>query len=176
MNENRYKARVFAAVALALTISVFLASPTHAQSAEDLAQCASIERDRQRLACYDALVPVSTANSAQSSAPSANPAPEVAGAATVSVSDSSSSSNRDERRRRQRDRDAVEVVIVDVYVNFTGRAAFTTKDGDVYVQTSTESVRHGEPPFPATLEPGTFGSFFLSPNDENARIRVSLRD
>jgi hypothetical protein len=68
------------------------------------------------------------------------------------------------------------VTIVAVRENLSGLAIFTTADGDVLVQVSARRARYGTPPFSAELVPASMGSYFLTPENERNRIRVSRRD
>ena len=70
------------------------------------------------------------------------------------------------------------VTIVDVNLQLSGSARFTTEDGQVYRQTSGGSLRGRFPdvPFEASIETGTLSSAFLSVGGNRRRVRVTLVD
>ena len=63
-----------------------------------------------------------------------------------------------------------------VRTSLSDMRVFTTQDGRIYEQTSTDSTRVPDPPFDAQVERASFGSFFLTPAGANRPVRVSLRE
>ncbi len=80
------------------------------------------------------------------------------------------------RRNREANRDEEDVVVVEVRTSISDLRIFTIEDGRVFTQTSTDTVRHDDPPFDARLEPASFGSYFLIPEGSARGVRVSLQE
>ena len=168
-----------------------MAPPADAQRARD---CASIESDAERLACYDCAgltsegerwacydralrrepdsilsAPARTPRDTAAPAPPEPPAARTAPAATPAA----------ERRNAERDAEddedrTVQVMVVAVH-KIRNDARFTTADGEIWLQTDGRSTNLPEPPFQAELRPGAMGSTFLVPTDRRA-IRVRRAD
>ncbi len=165
-----------------------LTGVVEAQTTQDLERCASIEIEEQRLACYDAAVrersappAPSTPDGAEAMPATSEPRRSDSPVAEPGRSDSPIAEPEDarsERRAGRRDRRAREdrpVRVVSVAENFTGYLVFTLDSGEVLVETSTSRARYPDPPFEAVLEPASFGSYFLTPENETSRIRVSVQ-
>jgi hypothetical protein len=172
-----------------------------AQPADALSDCAGIADQDARLACYDALVRSDPPAHERDTAPAVPAAARPAGAietprpvasapvaaepaeaeAEAEITAAPSAENRRERRlslRRSRASTPREesVQIIEVRTGISDLRVFTTADGRVYEQISTDSTRIPETPFDAQIERATFGSFFLTPAGANRPVRVSLRD
>jgi hypothetical protein len=179
---ERFPGRVFMAVLL-----VPLTRGVEAQPTQDLERCASIEVEEQRLACYDAAVrepsapPMPDADDAEAMPTASEPGRSGLPVAEPRGSDSPIAEPDDARseqragRRDRRGREDRPVTVVSVAENFTGYLVFTLDSGEVLVETSTSRARYPDPPFEAVLEPASFGSYFLTPENETSRIRVSVQ-
>jgi len=167
-----------------------------AQSGSDLAAqvrgCRAVQRDRERLACYDAVfanldtAPAAAAQPGRAAqAPSAQAAPAAqavtarpappdppraaAPAATARTAPPSAAPASEPAT-------PTTVLIVDVNDSIPGAARLVTDTGQVYVQTNSGGrTMLPRVPFEATIEVGTLGSVFLVPEGRRA-IRVSPRD
>jgi len=159
------------------------ASQAAAQTTPTIERCAQIVAQAERLACYDAIArnPAAPATQTQPSAESpapAQPSAEKSRSEPLETTRSEPAETRSERRARQREerqRGVRELSIVAVSENFTGFLVFTADSGEVFVETSANAARYPDPPFQAVLEPASFGSYFLVPETQTNRIRVSLQ-
>ena len=157
---------------LLLALAAAAAYPALSQTIPGIERCASIEAEAQRLACYDGFA----RDSATDTRPSVDT--EAAPQQRSETPQAESSETRSERRARRREEQNSEVrrvSIVAVSENFTGFSVFTAASGEVFVETSATAARYPDAPFEAVLEPASFGSFFLVPENETNRIRVSLQ-
>lgn len=175
------RSHILAPSASLLLVVLAFAQPNIAvaQANAALEQCAAIDSESQRLACYDRLLRVpSPSDTAEPESSTDERAVNTARNAAVPAAEPETRSERRSRRRRNRDAEpgGETVVIVKVRTSISDLSVFTTEDGRIYAQTSTDSIRPGEPPFNARLEPASFGSFFLSPEGSSRRVRVSLRE
>ena len=201
MMNGHLRAGYLACCSSLLVFVCSVSGPAAAQSSRDLTDCAAIETEAERLACYDAVLRPAASQAAdetpavrQTEPPGAAQPPGAVTAPRQDRSDSAASADseastgravsaaggdaddraRPSRRRTERVSEAVRIVAV--RENLSGMSVFTTETGAVYEQTSGRTVRVTDPPFPALLEPASFGSFFLIPEDESQRIRVSRRN
>lgn len=172
---------------LALVALVGTGGPATAQERRQLDECAAIEAEAERLACYDSLLrqapapETPIADAPQAPARAAAPAGAAATASQPPTADTAAASPDDaagpqRESRRRSERSAESIVVVSVRENISGMIVFTSEDGVIYEQTSAGPVRLSDPPFNANLEPASFGSFFLIPENEQNRIRVSRRN
>jgi hypothetical protein len=202
---------ILAPSASLLLVVLALAQPNiaAAQANAALEQCAAIDSESQRLACYDYLVransqsneaePDTSVEAQRSNIPRATvavdapetetannysraeprtDAAEVTGRTAAPATEPEQSRGGLFSRRGNRDSASTQesVVIVDVRTSISDLRIFTTEDGRVFAQTSTNTVSHDDPPFDARIEPASFGSFFLIPEGGRQRVRVSLRE
>jgi hypothetical protein len=156
-----------AALAAALVVLALPAAlrPQRA-AAQSAPQCAAIENDAERLACYDRAL--RAAAPATPAAPAAHTAPATA-PSTAAPAPTESADARDDR--------TIPLVIVSVTSHPGRQTIFTAEDGATYVQTDAQRVM-GLPktPFEAELKPGSMGSYFLAPKDRSRAIRVRSSD
>lgn len=171
------------AVALAVLLSVagsFGAAPALAQGS---VPCTAIVNDTERLACYDRAL--------RGTSPATAPAPSAAPAATGAAAEPG------ERQNERSVRDAaapaapaapvarapaassrfetpaiVPIVVVGIRALPGRGATFTTEDGQIWVQTDSQSNNFPDVPFAAEIKPGAMGSSFLVPKDRGRAVRV----
>jgi len=155
-----------------------------AELAESLQSCAAIENNEERVACYDRLSNAEAGKAANedstitgTAAPEPPPSelPEPVGAlepdATTTVDIEAS------RGGDVNDAGGVMTVLVtEVHTNELGGTSIVTDDGRVWRRVSRARARFPEVPFPAQLEGGSFGSYFLASPNREFRVRVALRD
>lgn len=175
---------------LALFVGSFASmSPAFAQSDEsfeELRQCAEIEQDSQRHACYDRVLrprPKTSGVDASPVKPSpsspAPPEPVVQPAAAVPPGESDTS--RPEKTRfglkveRPEEPDSIDVVVVRARKNLAGKFVFTMQDGQVWLQTDIRRPIYHGIPFQARIRKAALGSFFIVPanGDQSVRVRRS---
>jgi hypothetical protein len=167
---ERFPGRILVAVLLAP-----LTGAVEAQTTQDLERCASIEVEEQRLACYDAAVREPSAESTRDGAEAVPPVSVPSRSDSPIAEPDDARSEQRAGRRDRRGREDRPVSVVSVAENFTGYLVFTLDSGEVLVETSTSRARYPDPPFEAVLEPASFGSYFLTPENQTSRIRVSLQ-
>lgn len=147
---------------LVLTLAV-LASPAVAQTnlARQVQACAQIETEQERLECYDTVFRLSAADGVT------DDGGESVREGDADPSEASPSAGASGERP---------VTVVDVRLRPPLPAIFTTEDGQVWVQTDSRRIDHMDsPPFPARLQPGAVGSWFLAPDSGIRRVRVRLQ-
>ncbi len=160
--------------------------------------CGRLELDAERLTCYDLLhavyssVEAETEPEAQTRSelqPEPPPEPDTpipepepasiseapAAVDTGSIDLSSADADRFGLRTRPEEADGTTVVVVEVRRNISGLAIFVTENGQVWLQTSSRSRRYSEIPFTARIEPGSVGSYFLTPVGGGTAVRVQRR-
>lgn len=171
MMNKMYRSLWVPVLAVGLTPPMPLFAQTGANDALD--QCARLQADAERLACYDGLT-------GDSNVAAPNPA----------VSDRPAEPDIVESDREQpavvvRENADIEpapapqvttVEVVSVRENLSGFAIFATRSNGTWVQTSAQAGRFPEPPFAARIEPGRFGSHFLRPVDGGTAVRVRQRN
>jgi hypothetical protein len=176
--------------AAALLLSAGARAQTGALS--ELLRCTQIERDTERLACYDRILAGESGGdeAAREAGPAAaaSPRPEPAPAAQIEVpaprGSASAASRSDAPPPAERgaaspanDGGERQVTIVEVRTTVPGRAVFVTSAGDQYVQTSGRMrLFLPEVPFEARLRPGSVGGMFITPVDSRTSIRVAPRN
>ena len=182
-----YRSRntALAASLLAALLAIAQADTATAQANAALEQCVTIKRDSARLACYDELLrPAPQSAAAEPPDMAGDPQQREGERGSVSAQAPAADAEPQQRRnglfsrRRNRDADRSDetVVIVDVRTSISDLRVFTTQDGRVFSQTSTNTIQYNEPPFNALIEPASFGSFFLTPEGNRRGVRVSLRE
>jgi hypothetical protein len=119
-------------------------------------ECALIENDAERLACYDRerRAPADVATESSIAVPPRPPAARSAGSDAEPPS--------------------VAVVIVAVRQRPGLNTLFTTEEGQIWAQLDFEQSYFPRPPFSAEIRPGKLGSFFLVPTRGTA-VRVRRR-
>lgn len=194
--DHRCKAFPATAGLLCLALAGFAHEPAAAQPEERMAECAAIDNDERRLACFDELLrpaapaaaqPAAASGPAPDAEPPAAPGPAnpanpagratetAAATGTANAAETAAAAEPQGRRRGNDDAEPpLTLTIVAVHETIIGRS-FTADNGDIYLQTSPGRPLNSDPPFTATLEPASFGSFFLLP-EGGSRVRVSLRD
>lgn len=192
---------VGALIAVAASGAALLGSgPSAAQSNGELAAqvrgCLAVQRDRERLACYDAVfanlgsasadarapaAPARTAPAAPEASPAARaaPAPSARAAAPTPTAPPAQRNAAPAPPARAASTSSSElrtVRIVEVMDRIPGAARFVADTGEVFVQT-TGSGRMMLPnvPFEAEIQSGALGSRFLVP-EGRARIRIASSD
>lgn len=162
------------AVALAVLLGVagsFGAAPAVAQSS---VPCTAIVNDTERLACYDralrgtspATAPGTAAEprerqSERSVRDAAAPAAPAAPAARAPAASS-----------RFETPAIVPIVVVGIRALPGRGATFTTEDGQIWLQTDSQTTNFPDVPFAAEIKPGAMGSSFLVPKDRGRAVRV----
>lgn len=172
-----------AAALFALTLAaVFAPAPAHAQ---DSVPCTAIVDDMARLACYDRALrgtanppaaPATTAAPSAAEEPrrrererdvreTAAPAPAAAPAAPAAPTPRTATA-------RPAEVGIVPIVVVGVRALPGRNATFTTEDGQIWVQTDSQTVTFPDVPFAAQIKPGAIGSSFLIPEGRGRAVRV----
>lgn len=153
------EASALAAAAAALSLAG--SAPAGAQEpAPQQRECARIENDAERLACYDRALRDSPA-----------PAPEPAAAAPTPPSPAAVTALSAERETVP----STEVVVVSLRQRPGLNTLFTTEQGEVWAQVGFEQSYFPPPPFAAQIKPGRLGSFFLVP-EEGTAVRIRRRN
>lgn len=134
--------------------------------------CGPLERNRDRLACFDRALAAERAEPLATAAEEPVVPESTGDAASSASTDPIAPQPANDRREQPR-----VVTIVDVTADRPGEARFLTEAGQVYIQTSGRAPSGGYPdvPFEATLEGGALGSVFLAVGDRR-RVRVTLAD
>ncbi len=143
--------------------------------------CARLENDAQRLACYDRAAaapaagtqerPVRQTQQAQPAAPAATTAPARQAAPPQTTTPSVATEPAREREAREAP-ETVPVVVASVRTTRGRGATFITDNGEVWKQSDSHSYRLPDAPFNATIAPGAVGSYFLTPENRRTAIRV----
>lgn len=156
-----------------------------------LQQCAQMDDDRRRYACYDSILrpqpteqpsatrqdPDGTIISSGSilngsrlprNEPARHPLPSTAQSTGLPAS----AFGLPEPRDRNGGRESIDVSVTAVSADAYGHLTFTTADGQVWRQTDSRPGSSRSVPYIATIREGTFGSYFLKPDDgRSLRVR-----
>ncbi|CAN5245308.1 hypothetical protein BH24PSE2_BH24PSE2_20450 [soil metagenome] len=182
---------------------LLIAPLTLAQSLGDFAQCAELDDDVQRLACYDRLLPPALKAQEQSpsitakrrSSPDATASPEPTTPAeptapaepkappeAAASREANPPPSSDDRVARERSQDATDsasasdsVLIVEIRESPARKLVFLTEDGQIWEQIDSHSPVFHDIPFPANIRRGSFGSHFLRSEQHGAAVRVRRR-
>lgn len=161
------------AVALSGILQLTPATSAFAQAAasDDPRDCARIETNADRLACYDRVfrAPRGAAAESQTRAiePSATVATTPPAPPTPAAGRAVPTGDVAEAQERR-----VEIVIVAMRGTQGSNAAFTTDQGEVWIQIDGGRNYYPDLPFRAQIRPGAMSSYFLTPSDRGRAIRV----
>jgi hypothetical protein len=177
-SASRFTAVVVSSV-LAISAAATL-SAAWAQSGFEpvptLEDCAALQSDTERLACFDRVLRTGRAANPASNrqgeeSPAARPPAEAAEAAAPPAPRAAPAPAR--QPAPTADDGERQVMVVEIRMRAPNQAVFTLDNGDVWMQTDSTSVHHLFPvPFAARLQSGSLGSAFLAPDGGGRRIRV----
>lgn len=169
---------------LAFTLAGVLGAPAaHAQGS---VPCTAIVDDAERLACYDRALRGTTAAPAAAPAPTterseeprhpardvreaAAPAPAAPAAPAAAPAPAAPPAAA---AVRSPEIAVMSVVVVGIRALPGRNATFTTEDGQVWIQTDSQTAPFPDTPFAAQIKPGAIGSFFLVPTERGRAVRV----
>lgn len=128
-----------------------------AQAPATFEECAKVQRDEERLACYDEI-------------------------ANSQFPDTIKKMREARELKKKKDfglflpgpgqeLDKVEITFVGIRKNPYGKTVLTTEDGQVWVQTDSKSVTY-KPPLSGIIKEGALGSYLFSPHGKERAIKV----
>ena len=145
-----------------------------------LRECAAIDHDRQRFACYDQVLrprkldqpevrpdPAEAWESTEPVVPSEAPPTVVVAEEKPVVEDNFGLKEKSSKETVTRT-----VQIIGTAKNLTGKFLFRTEDDHVWLQTDTRNVRYDEVPFVGEIRTAALGSFFLKSMSSGVSVKV----
>ncbi|MEM8626714.1 MAG: hypothetical protein AAGF32_02130 [Pseudomonadota bacterium] len=188
---------------LLFTVSVLWAMPAAVQADEPttLAQCAELQDDAKRLACFDRLSrtdpvpppaapeapadgtapqaqdPMDTSASASTSTVTAPPAAEPAPPPAAAPRRQEPLTEEDFGLEQQRVAEAqvidrITAGVIGGFQGWTERTVFELDNGQIWEQISSRHFNYAGPDRQVEIRRAAFGSFFLSPVGLNSKVRV----
>ena len=173
------------------TLMCVLAVCAQAQPGDALQSCAAVADQAARLSCYDRAVGRDAPDAADAAdqagtravvrgadtdADTGQGADDVAAVESERRSEDAEPRRARDRRERTRDRVAFTITVVQRVENLSGLSVFVSEDGRVFDQMSPRRSRFPEPPFSATMNPASRGSFWLTSETGAGAVRVTQRD
>ena len=142
-----------------------------------LRECANIEDSALRHACYDEVLrPALSGVQRPSDDDSANRDANTLHPTDTSETDDGIAGGSWFGLSRPDEEDQISVIISSVRTDLYGKFIFTTERGQVWEQSDRVRTASFDPPFRAIIRKGSFGGYFILPDDGNAAMRVRRKE